>query len=88
MIVCKNKHIFGQVLSWIIDLNFNGAQTVTDNGNLSQNILAWKKVCTCDPCIGGCEVDCYPQRFQLHIQELTKKGWLFVKHIFEKEEDL
>ena len=63
MIVCKNKHIFGQILYWIIDLNFNGAKTVTDNGKLNQNIFAWKKVCRCDPCNGGCKVDCYPQIF-------------------------
>ena len=28
----KKKQILGQDLSWIIDLNFNGAKPVTDNG--------------------------------------------------------
>ena len=68
----KNKHIFGQDCSWIIDLNLNGAKPVTDNGILGQNSVAGIQVCRCHPCLGGWKFDCNPLRCQLHIHEPMK----------------
>ena len=68
----KNKHIFGQDLSWIIDLNLNWAKPTTDNNQLSPKIVAGKQVCRCHPCLGGLKVDCNPQRCKLQIHGLIK----------------
>ena len=51
----KKQDIFDQVLSWMINLNLNGAKTFTDKGQFSQEIAAVKKkqVCRCHPYLGG-----------------------------------